>query len=87
MGLGMQGPADLTAYEIANDTALRRAAQDLNLVYYAMGKDDFLHGTVEPTRAMFAKYGIRDVYNESGGGHTWINWRRYLADFAPRLFR
>jgi enterochelin esterase family protein len=87
MGLGMQGPADLTAYEIANDTALRRAAQDLNLVYYAMGKDDFLHGTVEPKRAMFAKYGIRDVYNESGGGHTWINWRRYLADFAPRLFR
>jgi enterochelin esterase family protein len=22
-----------------------------------------------------------------GGGHTWINWRAYLADFAPRLFR
>ena len=21
-----------------------------------------------------------------GGGHTWINWRRYLEDFAPRLF-
>ena len=52
-----------------------------------MGKDDFLYGTVAPTRAMFAKYGIADVYNETGGGHTWINWRRYLADFAPRLFR
>jgi enterochelin esterase family protein len=87
MGLGMQGPADVTAYESANDAALRRAAQDLDLVYYAMGKDDFLYGTVAPTRAMFAKYGIADVYNESGGGHTWINWRRYLADFAPRLFR
>jgi enterochelin esterase family protein len=87
MGLGMQGPADVTAYETANDAALKRAAEELNLVYYAMGTDDFLHGTVEPTRAMFAKYGIHDVYNESGGGHTWINWRRYLADFAPRLFR
>jgi enterochelin esterase family protein len=87
MGLGMQGPADVTAYETANDAALRKAAQDLDLVYYAMGKDDFLYGTVAPTRAMFAKYGIEDVYNESGGGHTWINWRRYLADFAPRLFR
>jgi enterochelin esterase family protein len=87
MGLGMQGPADVTAYETANDAALKTAAKDLDLVYYAMGKDDFLYGTVAPTRAMFAKYGIHDVYNESGGGHTWINWRRYLTDFAPRLFR
>jgi enterochelin esterase-like enzyme len=22
-----------------------------------------------------------------GGGHTWINWRRYLNELAPRLFR
>ena len=87
MGLGLQGNNDVSAYETANDAALKRAARDLDLVYYAMGKDDFLYGTVAPTRAMFAKYGIRDVYNESGGGHTWINWRRYLADFAPRLFR
>src|SRR5690606_15884757 len=46
MGLGMQGPAEVTVYETANDTALRQAAQDLDLVYYAMGKDDFLYGTV-----------------------------------------
>jgi enterochelin esterase family protein len=84
MGLGND---NVGAYETANDAALRKAAQDLDLVYYAMGKDDFLYATVAPTRAMFAKYGIHEVYNESGGGHTWINWRRYLADFAPRLFR
>ncbi len=23
----------------------------------------------------------------SPGGHTWINWRRYLNDYAPKLFR
>ena len=87
MGLGMQGPADVTAYEQANDAALKKAATDLDLVYYAMGKDDFLYGTVAPTRAMLDKYGIRHTYRESGGGHTWINWRRYLTDFAPRLFQ
>lgn len=86
MGLGLQGPADLTAYETANDAALKTAASELDLVYYAMGKDDFLYGSVAPTRGMLDKYGIRHVYNESAGGHTWINWRRYLADFAPRLF-
>lgn len=87
MGLGLQGPDEIPAYETANQAALRRAAQDMDLVYFAMGTDDFLYRTVAPTRAMFERNGIAHVYNESGGGHTWINWRRYLADFAPRLFR
>ena len=52
-----------------------------------MGKDDFLYATVAPTRAMLNENGMKHVYNESDGGHTWINWRRYLADFVPRLFR
>ena len=87
MGLGWQGNAnEVRAYETANEAALNKAARDLDLVYYAMGKDDFLYETVAPTRAMLDKYGIAHVYNESTGGHTWINWRRYLADFAPRLF-
>ncbi len=30
----------------------KKAASDLDLVYYAMGKDDFLYGSVAPTRAM-----------------------------------
>jgi enterochelin esterase family protein len=88
MGLGVGGNMDqIRQYEAANDAALNRAAEDMKLVYYAMGSDDFLYGTVVPTRALFDKYGIEHVYNESDGGHTWINWRRYLADFAPRLFR
>lgn len=87
MGLGLAGPDDVERYENANDAALRKAASDLDLVYYAMGKEDFLYGSVAPTRAMLDKYGIKHTYHESGGGHTWINWRRYLADFAPRLFR
>lgn len=88
MGLGWQGDLTQVArYEEANDAALKRAAQDLKFLYYAMGKDDFLYGTVAPTRGIFEKYHIAHLYNESEGGHTWINWRRYFADFAPRLFR
>jgi enterochelin esterase-like enzyme len=87
MGLGLRDPAEIAEYETANRAALRRASQDLNLVYYAMGKDDFLYATAAPTRAMLENNGIGHVYNESDGGHTWINWRRYLADFVPRLFR
>jgi len=85
MGLGM-GANDVADYTAANAAKLRRSAAELDLVYYAMGTDDFLYGTVAPTRAMLDEYGVEHVYNETDGGHTWINWRRYLADFLPRLF-
>ena len=25
--------------------------------------------------------------HESEGGHTWVNWREYLNEFAPQLFQ
>ena len=88
MGLGMNNNMEeVKRYETANAAALQHGAKELKLVYYAMGKDDFLYGTVAPTRAMLDRAGIQHVYNETGGGHTWINWRRYLNDFAPRLFQ
>ena len=32
------------------------------------------------------KRGIKNELHTSAGGHTWINWRHYLSEFAPRLF-
>lgn len=87
MGLGMQGEKEVTDFVAANGAQLARTAKDDKLVYYAIGKDDFLYRTVAPTRGMMDKAGIRYVYNETAGGHTWDNWRRYLLDFAPRLFK
>jgi enterochelin esterase family protein len=36
---------------------------------------------------LFKEYGYAPVYKESEGGHTWLNWRDYLSEFAPLLFR
>jgi enterochelin esterase-like enzyme len=33
------------------------------------------------------RHGIEHEFHESPGGHTWINWRRYLYAFLQRLFR
>jgi len=85
--MGLLNPQQIADYETKNGAALDKAGKSMKLVYYAIGKADFLYQSVEPTRAMFAKHGIKDVYNESEGGHTWINWRRYFNDFAPRLFK
>lgn len=87
MGLGMHGnTAQVTKFEQANDAALRDDAKSLRLLYLAIGDHDPFYSTSAPTRSMFDKYAIRYVYHESGGGHNFTNWRRYLADFAPRLF-
>jgi enterochelin esterase-like enzyme len=86
MGLGLGAADEVQRYETANAAALARSARDMKLVYYAVGREDFLFNSIAPTRAMLDRHGIKHLYNETGGGHTWINWRRYLADLLPRLF-
>jgi len=59
----------------------------LRLFWFATGKDDFLVQTTVATVELFKKHGFTPVYRESAGGHTWINWRNYLNEFAPQLFQ
>jgi enterochelin esterase-like enzyme len=85
--MGLMSAEQVAAYEATNAQALAQSGKSMKLVYYAIGNKDFLYASAAPTRAVMDKYGIKYVYHESDGGHTWINWRRYFADFAPRLFR
>jgi enterochelin esterase-like enzyme len=59
----------------------------LRLFWFATGKDDFLLQTTVGTVDLFKKHGFTPVYKETAGGHTWINWRNYLNEFAPQLFQ
>jgi enterochelin esterase-like enzyme len=63
------------------------ARMGLRLFWFATGKDDFLLETSRVTVEMLRRHGFDIVYRESSGGHTWINWRNYLYQFAPLLFR
>ena len=59
----------------------------LKLFWFATGKEDFLLGITKASVELFKSNGFNPVYQESAGGHTWINWRNYLAEFTPQLFR
>ena len=48
---------------------------------------DGLMPNTRNTVEMLKKHGFAPVFKESPGGHTWINWRNYLAEFAPLLFK
>jgi enterochelin esterase family protein len=58
----------------------------LRLVWFGCGKEDFLLQTNTATIAMLKNHHLDVVYKETAGGHTWINWRDYLNEFAPLLF-
>jgi enterochelin esterase-like enzyme len=57
------------------------------LYWIACGKDDFVYQSVVTLRNTLDKHDFNYVYHESTGGHTWANWRIYLSEFAPMLFK
>lgn len=59
----------------------------LELLWFSTGSEDFLLRTTQATVELLKRHGFDVEYEESAGGHTWINWREYLNVFAPRLFK
>lgn len=61
--------------------------RDLKLFWIACGTKDFLFQRNGEFHALLQQRGIRHDYVETEGDHSWPVWRRYLVEFAPKLFR
>lgn len=57
------------------------------LYWIGIGKDDFLYKNVTDFRTQLNNMNFKYQYVESEGGHTWSNWRKYLTEFLPLIFR
>ena len=57
------------------------------LYWIGMGKTDFLYQSGALLRNKLDEIDMKYTYYESQGGHTWRNWRIYLSEFAPLLFK
>jgi enterochelin esterase family protein len=77
------------AWEQQHVAALDNAAakKGLKLFWFATGSEDALMPTTKSTVELFKKHGFSPAFKESAGGHTWANWRDYLNEFAPQLFK
>ncbi|MCA9046753.1 MAG: hypothetical protein KDA69_20655, partial [Planctomycetaceae bacterium] len=86
-GFGGQPPS--TEWEDARKNTLDNPSlkAELKLVWFATGKEDFLIETSRKTVDMLKSHDFEVTYVESAGGHSWPNWRDYLAEFAPKLFK
>jgi enterochelin esterase-like enzyme len=52
-----------------------------------VGDKDGLVAGSKALAGVLEKRGIKHEVHISGGGHTWINWRHYLNELAPKLFQ
>jgi len=68
----------------ANPTA---ANKKIKLFYIACGKTDSLFAGSQKLHETLDRHEIKNKFVPSEEGHVWRNWRAYLADFAPQLFR
>ena len=57
------------------------------LYWMGIGKTDFLYDANKEIRAKFDDMGMKYTYMETDGGHIWRNWRIYLSEYVPLLFK
>ncbi len=64
-----------------------RLKNNLKLLWASAGRDDPNIHEYRDTVAMLEKHGLKPAFTMSKGEGTWINWRSYLNEFAPQLFK
>jgi len=55
-------------------------------LYMAAGETDIALKNGQKDLALFDRYGLRNFWVLSSGGHEWANWRRYLYQTAQIMF-
>lgn len=90
MGIMNMGPQNQDAAKLEQERITKLEAlknSGYKLYWIGCGKDDFVYKGVVTLRETLDKVGLKYTYRESTGGHTWANWRIYLSEFAPLLFK
>lgn len=78
---------NLAIYEDIDNKLKKQFSPAPKLYYIAFGSDDFVKKLNDDYMKKLDAAGYPYIYHPSDGGHTWQNWRRYLLDFLPCLFR
>jgi enterochelin esterase family protein len=63
------------------------ANRKLKVFYIYIGKLDTLYASNQNFDKILTDRNVKHTFVETGEWHVWRNWRDYLADFAPRIFR
>lgn len=78
---------DMQVYGNIDEKLKVQFSSGLKLYYIAVGEDDFVMKLNDDFRKKLDEGKYPYVYNQTDGAHSWENWRKYLVDFLPRLFK
>lgn len=74
-------------YQDIDGMLKRQMENGYELYWIGIGKTDFLYDNVVNYKEKLDAMGMPYTYRESEGGHIWKNWRVYLTEFTPLLFK
>lgn len=74
-------------YENLEDKLAVQFRNAPKLYWIGIGKTDFLYKDNVDFRKILDDHGYKYTYMETDGGHIWRNWRIYLTEFVPLLFK
>jgi enterochelin esterase-like enzyme len=74
-------------YQDIDGTLKTQMDNGYKLYWIGIGKEDFLYKNIQDYRKKLDSMGMTYTYRESDGGHIWKNWRVYLSEFVPQLFK
>lgn len=84
---GEETVSDVDYYRDMDSKLKRQFDSHPALYYIAIGKKDPLKLFLDRFRKRMSKQGGTYMYKETDGAHSWENWRKYLLDFLPRIFK
>lgn len=76
-----------TAYKNLNAKLIVQKQKGYRLYWISIGKTDFLYQPVQDYLKTLDENEFPYTYSESQRGHIWNNWRAYMLQFTPLLFR
>lgn len=85
--VGVSDTSKSPVYSNFEEKLKTQLADNPILYWTSIGTDDFLYKNNVAFREKLDAIGFPYKYVETGGGHVWKNWRIYLSEFVPLLFR
>ncbi len=76
-----------TAYKNLEAKYTNQKKKGYKLYWIAIGKTDFLYNGMQAHRKKLDELAFPYTYVESERGHIWSNWRAYMLQFTPLLFK
>lgn len=92
-GVMSMGMVDMTRFGGVNDPEAqvrnieRLRKSGVKLYWIGCGKQDFLYKSAQDLCKFLDDNKFPYQYSESKGGHAWSEWRIYLSELVPKLFK